>query len=226
MPTGMRSTPRASDRAGLRSALGALAEIPNERFPKGSHVLEQDGPPRSVFLVRSGLLKLAQLDPNRRSTIAGLRLSGGLLGLEAALLATPQPLTVVALTDCELTRVPAKVFRQRLRTSATFSWFVHLEQSKDVYRLLDQTVRLARLAARERLEDVLRLIQKETAGSAQEAVAIPLREWELAELLAITPQYLCRLMHTLRDRGVLELRAGVWHYMTSSHATPLERHVR
>jgi len=43
-------------------------------------------------------------------------------------------------------------------------------------------------------------------------IELPLREWELAQLLAITPQYLCTLMQELLEQGRMERRGRRWSF--------------
>ena len=68
------------------------------------------------------------------------------------------------------------------------------------------------LSGRQRLEKfLLRLVYAQNRVDRQAPVKIQmnLKNWELAQLLAITPQHLCRLIKQLENEGIL-MRNNGW----------------
>jgi CRP-like cAMP-binding protein len=193
------------------------------RCPAGAVILHQGFRAESVYLVRAGLVKLLCACPDGRTTIVGLRHRGSLLGTEAVLLGESQPLTAIALTSCELARIPAGELSSLLRHGDTLSWEVHQEHCREVQRQLERVVALACLSARERLDEFLRLLWIAIGPEGDDptaAIELPLRDWELAQFLAITPQYLSRLMHELADEGRLRRRGSRWLFSGACRACP------
>jgi CRP-like cAMP-binding protein len=200
--------------ARYRSVLARLAKFARVQIARGTHLIDQNQGADSVYLLQSGLVKLARHTDGPRALIMGVRGTGALLGIEAALLRVPQPLTVVALVPCRVVRLGAKEFEGLLRKDEDFSWFVHVAHCQEVGRHLQQAAALASRSARERLEDFFRELRDETAVGEDDAIEVPLRDWELAQFLAVTPQYLSRLMQALRSDGTLERRNTQWFHTT------------
>jgi CRP-like cAMP-binding protein len=213
--------PLVFDRLALAARGDPFAAYSPLPWAKGAALLKQGHPPDQVLLLRSGLVKLCHTRANGRSVIVGLRSRDSMLGVGPVLLGHPQTLTVVAITRCTAVAIGASQFKALLRSSEEISWTVHLAHSRETDRELSQLTALACLSARERLEEHLRLMREEMAATGSEGIPLPLKECELAELLGITPQWLCRLMQELCAEGRL-VRQGTrwWHRAVSPGMRP------
>ena len=73
--------------------------------------------------------------------------------------------------------------------------------SEEIYDQLGREADLRLLPARQRLEHLLATIMPQlepSAATADRKVRIPLKQWEIAQLIGVTPQYVCML---LREAG-------------------------
>lgn len=159
-----------------------------------------------VFFLEQGLLKLLRLEPDGQELIAGLRATGWFVGAAAAILEMPYSVTAVTATACRVSRLGADAFRRSLRSDPALSWRVHEMHSREIYDDLARMAGLATHSARSRLEAFLgRLAQAlPPAGTNGEIrLEVPLKQWELAHLLAVTPQYLCQLLGEMEREGRL-----------------------
>lgn len=195
-------------RIGTGSPLGrreraALAEFPLDKMSPGFVLLWQDTVPESAFVLLEGILKLIHRLPDARSTVVALRGAGFLFGAESALARRPHPASVVAVTSCRVRRIPRRRFADVTGSGgALASWFLAsrtVEQERQVH----EAAALARLDARERLESYFEFVRTELGGTtaAGAVIPLPLRDWELAQLLAITPSYLSRLLQEQQAHG-------------------------
>ena len=78
--------------------------------------------------------------------------------------------------------------------------------SEEVYSQLIRAADRDLLSARERLEHFLQQIAEATHPSGLEGdrkAVLPLRQWEIAQLIGVTPQWLSRLFHELEEVGTL-----------------------
>jgi CRP-like cAMP-binding protein len=171
-------------------------------------VFHQGDPSDYVCVVESGLVKLTQACANGRLTIVALRGRQSLLGIDAVLLGTPRSVTAIPLSESVVVRVPVDDFQRRLWTSRKLSWYAMREQCLDEVRSHGRIASFACLGARERLEAVIAQVTDDFGH--REGVPVPLRDWELAQLVGVTPQYLCVLVHELRSEGLLERRGERW----------------
>lgn len=192
-------------------------------YPTGVVLFQQDSPPAVVYFSESGLVKLMRSEDNGRELILSLKFSGSLLGAAAAIHDRPHPFSAVTVTDCRLARMSARSFLDLVAADAQLASSLHEMLSAEI---LDQTARISQIAclpARNRLEQLLwQMAVEYCAGSAQTdlRLQLPLRYWEVAQLLAITPTYLSRLFRELerdevisRNKGwlVIHDQASLWH---------------
>lgn len=168
-------------------------------FPQGTLA-------NSVFFVESGLLKLTHVDSEGKEIIVGLRRSGSLLGTTAALLDRPQPTGAVALTHCRLQRIPATEFRGFIDAQALLCRCLCEFQAREAHDHLLREVELACRTADFRLAKLLSDLSSE-ADSVQHTirtnVRIPIKQWEIAELLALSPEHTNRLLRRLEEEGLV-----------------------
>jgi CRP-like cAMP-binding protein len=202
----MRPISAAASNSGWEEWRTLLFE--GQAFGAGYTIIEQDAPAREVFHVEQGLVKLVRTDPEGGDAIVGLREAGSFLGAEAVLLEVPYSVTAISVSPCLLSRMDADTFRNRVRNSPEFSWRLHQAHSRELHAETVQRSDFASLPAKERLLRVLGRLAGEDAGAETPgAVRLPLKQWEFARLIGVTPQYVCRLMTQLEDEGMLE-RSG------------------
>ena len=175
----------------------------------------QGDPAEQVYVIERGLVKLLHVRGDGRAAIVGLRSKGWILGGAAALLGERHEVSVWAVTPCQLRRMSAKEFRRVVRTGAGFSWALHLMHSQEVLNEIEHVAALNSLSARERLKEFLSRLRSQLAAdlaSPCEHLPLPLREWEIAQLVAITPQWMCQLMHELEAEGILRRDGNHWKW--------------
>jgi CRP-like cAMP-binding protein len=159
----------------------------------GTRLIEQWDKNSHVYLIREGLVKLVYASDRGSQVTLGLRSAGWYAGAAQALLEVPSLYSVVAVDECKVSQIPTAEF---------FAW-----TTKNVKKLhqvmkslaLDSIVQ-AKLhaeinsnSAAERLE---RLMQECSTKDAQWKTVDPLpllKQGELAQLLAVSPEHLCRL---------------------------------
>jgi CRP/FNR family cyclic AMP-dependent transcriptional regulator len=190
-----------------------------ERVVRGTELLSQGFAAKSVLLVHSGLIKLLHAYADGRTAIVGLRVGPSLLGSWPVVLRTVQPLTAVAISACDISRISAQRFTSLLKEGGQVSWRVHLEHAHELLRESIQTAELACLSARERLESFLILLRTEYVRGGDVPLELPMRDWEIAQLLAITPQYMSRLMSELEGQGRLQRRGHRWILTEAAHVS-------
>jgi CRP/FNR family transcriptional regulator len=159
-------------------------------------LIEQGQQISSVLLLRSGLVKLTHITPEGREAVLGLRSAGWYAGAVSALMHTPSIYSVKTVTSCSFSRIAADDFPLRLMQSAKLMrHFMNTLCSE----LLTQSAeaQIMNCSAEQRLAHFMH----ERTSSHPELKtldALPLlKQMELAQLLAITPEHLSRLLHKL-----------------------------
>jgi CRP-like cAMP-binding protein len=167
-------------------------------FPAGKVLITQDAQAPTIYLLRSGLVKLTHVTPDGRETTLGLHSSGSCLGAVWALKSTPVVYSVIALTPCSVSAIPAAEFPAKLmQNSRLMRHFMNTLCNES----MSQWASLAQLrgwTAEERLRNFM-LERKSTHLTLKTLDPLPmLKQLELAQLLAVTPEHLSRLMHKVQ----------------------------
>ena len=197
---------------GLQSELWTdLTRLSSHVYPARVELFRQGSPADEVYCLDRGLVKLVRLELDGDELIVDIGFPGSLLGSASATLQRPHPVTATALTECCVRCISADIFRQLLRANAQLSWDLHKIHSEE---LLDQIVRIAQLgcqSARCRLERLLwrfLSVLQPDEWNREARLQLPLRHWEIAQLIAATPPYLCSLLKELEKDGIVRRRKG------------------
>jgi CRP-like cAMP-binding protein len=202
--------------SGANSAVGQLWKsfvevIDSNLYAPGFILFQQDCIADDVFLIENGVAKMIRSEDTGNEVIAGLRFPGYILGSAAAICHSSHPESAVTITNCRLTRIRKEVFLNLVVANAALSLYLNEMLSREV---LDQAVQISQLAgvsARRRLEQLLWHfvpVQRTPEVPIIQRFQLPLRSWEAAQLLAVTPAYFSRLMAQLESEGVLTRRKG------------------
>lgn len=186
-----------------------IDRLPQGRtYPAGAQLLRQGATPRDVFLIEDGIVKLAHLDSQGEETIFGLRFPGWVVGAEAAIVGEPVPISASTLTPCRLCQVARETFVQLLKTDGDLSWRVSQMHSREVFDQLRRGSQPPGISSCHRLKELLRqLIEaNETTHMRKEVyLHLALSRNQLAQLLAVTPRHLGRLLKQLQKESYLRL---------------------
>jgi CRP/FNR family cyclic AMP-dependent transcriptional regulator len=185
---------------------------PSHIYPATIELYRQGSPADEVYFIHKGLAKLVRLEGEGHELIIDLRPRGWLIGAAAVISKQQQPVTATTLCECVVQRIPAEVFNSLLRTNPQFSLHVHQMHSHEAIDHITHMARNSCLPAQERLADLLcELVHAlELSPSSGEIILrLPLKNWELAQLIAVTPEYLCRLLKKMQQDGIVRQNKGV-----------------
>ena len=186
-----------------RRERAALAEFPLDSISPGFVLLWQDDVPESALVLVEGIVKLIHRLPDARSTVVGLRGAGSLFALESVLARRPHPVSIVTVTPCRVRRIARRRLSEVTGAGGGLASWVLLARIAEQERQVREAAALARLDARERLESYFEFVRAEAGNSPDGGtdIPLPLRDWELAQLLAVTPSYLSRLIQEQQANG-------------------------
>jgi CRP-like cAMP-binding protein len=192
----------------FRSAISA--GINSHVYPSGVNLFHQGEVPVEIFLVETGLAKLVCSEESGRELIVDIRFAGSLLGLSAVIRNESHPMTAITASPCRLMRISAGQFRDLLGRDIELGFSVHHLLSAEVITQAARISEIACLTARQRLEKFIWQIAKQTKPEEPQSskLQLPLRQWEVAQFLAITPAYLCKLLAELESEEIIVRRNG------------------
>lgn len=184
---------------------------PRQKYPPGVELFPQGSQAKNIYFIESGVVKLTSLYENGQELIVSLRSEGQLVGTASVILQKQYSLQATTLTYCNLGRISAEIFLHTLATSIEFSCYVQQAHGREIDDQITQVVELVGYSARNRLERFLWMfIPQNNHIESNESIClrIPLKQWEIAQVLAITPAYLSRLLNQLESEEILERKNG------------------
>ena len=188
-----------------------IALSPAVGYPGSTELFRQGSSQQEVFFIDQGLVKLVHTNEDGIETIIGLRSSGWPLGAAAAILHQACPFTAATVIRCQIRRVLAGNFLDHVQRNPQFACRLNQVFSREIHDQVSRLIELASLPARLRVEQLIRLLITAPESSAPKhevRVTVPLKQWELAQLLAVTPAYLSRLLDRLEQNGTLTRKKG------------------
>ena len=179
----------------LSGCIHFLHKLPPIRsIPAGKLLVEQGTVASAIQLIETGLVKLVHLNACGRESTIGLRSEGWYAGYTSAFLKIPSSCSVRAVTDCRVVRIPATDFSRCLTQDSEMLGHFLAVLSVEVASQASLQVQVMSSSAEDRLEHFMR---ERMAHHPSRKTLDPLpvlKQMELAQLLAVTPEHLSRLM--------------------------------
>jgi CRP/FNR family transcriptional regulator len=165
-----------------------------------------------VFLIKTGLVKLVSTAQKGHESILSLAFPGEWLGTAAVIANAPTPAAAVTCASALIAATSAESFLAALQSDRELSAQIHLRQATELCRQSHWIGQLGSANGRQRLELMLRrLIPADPSPKARSSAVklqLPLHHWELARLVAISPEHLSRLLADMQAEGIIVREKG------------------
>jgi CRP/FNR family transcriptional regulator, cyclic AMP receptor protein len=178
------------------------------KVPAASWVIDEMAEERDVYFVFSGRLR-AMLHGTRQEVSFSDIDAGSFFGEISALDGSPRSSSVLAITNAQLARMPAAVFRETM--------FAHRPLCEAVLGMLTGRVRaltsrlsqLSGLDARRRIcAELLRLARPDHEAPGRATIPSPPNQSELASRINACRETVSRELNAIERRGLIERRPG------------------
>ena len=179
--------------------------------PADTVILREGQPPKVIYVIENGLVKLSQVQPTGLVVAAGIRGTNWLLGAAASLLGVSYSFTATTLTDCSLRMIRTTDFAAHLRNDADFAEHLCKMLSWEIKNNLSKVVELGAMRGRQRLERLLAEMVREVhrcGRSDGKELYFSLKQYELAQLICVTPEHLCRIMKDMERDNLIGRSKG------------------
>ena len=181
---------------------------PLQTYQSHTEIFRQDSAASAVYFIEKGSVKMTWMDEEGNEVIAGLRHKHWIVGAPAVLLEKPYSFTVTTLTECHLRCISAQDFLYLVRTNMEFAQRLIRLLSEAIFNHGKSLVMMGCTSAKERLKALLcRFIPDmdlQTALEERLKVHMPLKNKELAQILAVTPEHLSRLLKDLEQEHFIK----------------------
>ena len=167
----------------------------------------QGQPGSAVFVLIEGSMKLVRRTGGAREHVVRLIRPGEVLAETVLFSSNGYPATAVALENSRLLEVDARQFAVSLRENPLLAWNVMERLGKRIEELQAQTELLATHTAEQKVAAYL--VHRYRALSPSDAVVTrSCRRSDLASLLALAPETLCRVITEFKRRGWIRSESG------------------
>ena len=190
-------------------------------YPEGALLFRQGMAAREVFLLERGLVKVLFAGPGGEQVIAQICVAPGtVIGDACAILGEHFVSAQVGTDNARLRRIPAERLIEQVRDNPALSWQLHRSHCKRQAELLDRAAQLGYLSVRERVEQLIWDLSAACEllptrkGLRME---LPLKYRELAQLISVSPEHLCRTLALLEKQGLI-LRDKGWLFLIDRDA--------
>ncbi len=190
------------------AVLARLAPHTSVRWLRAKQTLYVQGQPGdSIFVLIEGSLKLVRRTGGARELVVRLIRAGEVLAETVLFSRDGYPATAVALEDSHLLAVNARRFAACLRENSLLAWKVIERLGNRIEELQVQAESLATHTAEQKVAAYL--VRRYRALSPSDAVvASSCRRSDLASLLALAPETLCRVITEFKRRGWIRSENG------------------
>lgn len=159
-------------------------------------VFQEGDPPRSAFLLLSGLVKMVKFTRGERPLALEAITPGRLFGALALLDRRPFPASAFALEESEVDEIPAPVFMDLFERYPAFARAVHDDIGRHLRHA--QSMRaLAQEPAPQRVAAVLAFLMPRAGDE------VHIRREDVAELAGCIPETAIRILSDFKKRGLI-----------------------
>jgi CRP/FNR family cyclic AMP-dependent transcriptional regulator len=182
-----------------RPELESFAELTRERsYPRGSVILFENDPGDSLFVVRSGRVKVVLIGEDGREVILGVLGIGQHFGELSLIDDHPRSAHVIAMEDATLIVLRRDDFRRRVEQSPSVAWSLLAELSHRLRRADDKIGGLVLLDVPGRIARLL-LDLSEESGTNQ--IEKSLTHQTIAQMIGASRETVSRAMKDFQDSG-------------------------
>lgn len=177
-------------------------------WPADACLCQQGESPETLYLLEDGFVKLLCADSTGEELIVAVKYAPTLLGVTAAVAGHPYAMSVVTGTRCRVRYCTARAFLAALEGNPSRLLEITRLQCAEIETLVSRLLMMGLSDARTRLIHLLRSFSPPIRDGAGTAQQLPLKQYEIASFLGITPEHLSRVVGRLARQGIVRQQNG------------------
>jgi CRP-like cAMP-binding protein len=179
--------------------LAKFAELVREKsYPKGSVILFQNDPGDSLFVLRSGRVKVVLIAEDGREVILGILGVGAHFGELSLIDNQPRSAHVIAMEDSSLLVLRREDFRRRVEESPSVAWSLLNELSR---RLRQADEKIGSLVLLDVPGRIARMLLNAADEGGSEKIEKALTHQTIAHVIGASRETVSRAMREFQDSG-------------------------
>jgi CRP/FNR family cyclic AMP-dependent transcriptional regulator len=183
--------------------LGRFAEVTREKaYPRGSVIVFEDDPGDSLFLVRSGRVKVVLIGEDGREVILGVLGAGDHFGELSLIDDQPRSAHVIAMEDTVLLVLRREDFRRRVEERPSIAWSLLTELAR---RLREADSKIRGLALLDVPGRVAKLLLDFAPTVPGQPIEKPLTHQTIAHMIGASRETVSRTIRDFQNRGYIRV---------------------
>lgn len=186
-----------------------LAELSHEKriisYKKGDLIIEEGATPKGIYYLDKGTAKMFKLGFNGKEQILRFIKSGDIIGYRSILSKQPYGASATAMEDTEVCFIPEKFFVRVLEHHPKLAFDILRRISEDLGESAQTITFLAQKTVRERLAEVLLLLEKKLGNDKDGFIKISLTREEMANLIGTATESAIRLISEFKADHLIEV---------------------
>lgn len=171
---------------------------------KGKFVFKEGEMPKGVFFIKKGAIKLYKLGFNKKEQILRFAKEGDLLGYRSILSEEEYGASAKAMMPTQVTFIPKSIFHKLLMTIPKLSYAMLQKISYEMGEYSNTIALLSQKTVRERLAEILILIEKKMGVSPDGYISLILTREEIANMIGTATESAIRLISEFKADGMIE----------------------
>ena len=186
-----------------------LAELSHEKkiisFKKGENIIDEGATPKGIYYLAKGTAKMYKLGFNGKEQILRFTKTGDIIGYRSILSKQPYGASATAMEDTEACFIPEKFFLKVLEFHPKLAFDILRRISEDLGESAQTITFLAQKTVRERLAEVLLLLEKKLGTDKDGFIKISLTREEMANLIGTATESAIRLISEFKTDHLIEV---------------------
>ena len=168
-------------------------------FNKGEALFEEGSNVDGIYFIENGTAKLYKLGFNRKEQILRFIKEGDIIGYRALLIDEAYQATAEAMSDLQAIFIPSDVFLHLLEVDSQLSYTMLQIISFELGESSNTVTFLAQKTVRERLAEVLLLLEQKLGTDPEGFIKISLTREEIANLIGTATESAIRLISEFKQ---------------------------
>ena len=168
-------------------------------FNKGEALFEEGSNVDGIYFIENGTAKLYKLGFNRKEQILRFIKEGDIIGYRALLIGEAYQATAEAMSDLQAIFIPSDVFLHLLEVDSQLSYTMLQKISFELGESSNTVTFLAQKTVRERLAEVLLLLEQKLGTDPEGFIKISLTREEIANLIGTATESAIRLISEFKQ---------------------------
>lgn len=190
-------------------------------YKKGDMIITEGSSPKGVYCIKRGTAKLFQVGFNGKEQILRFAKEGDIIGCRSILCNETFSASASAMEEMEICFIPEKYFVKVLEVNPKLSFDILNRIARELGEAGRKITLLAQKTVRERLAEILLLLERKLGVDADGFINISLTREEMANLIGTATESAIRLISEFKIDQLIEVDGRRIKVLNSQKLTKL-----